>query len=181
MTMSSAQSTQSRAIPDGWVLVPIEPTEAMLTACTKAWQRRLIEKARNGKLLSGGNARESFRANYQAMLTAAMLSIHQPSAVPDVVVEVLAELERATRKFPTWPTDPLHAVAVLNEEVGELNKAALQQVYEPHKNPPGAVHDEAVQAAAMVLRFIASIDRYTFTGCQQHEQAALAGAEVRRG
>lgn len=89
-----------------------------------------------------------------------------------IVTEVLAELERATRKFPTWPDDPLHAVAVLNEEVGELNKAVLQQVYEPHKNPAGAVRSEAVQAAAMALRFIASIDRYTFTGSQQHEQVA---------
>ena len=32
--------------------------------------------------------------------------------------EVLAELNRATTKFPTWPTDPLHALAVLGEEFG---------------------------------------------------------------
>lgn len=94
--------------------------------------------------------------------------------VQSAVTEVLAELERATLKFPTWPTDPLHAVAVLNEEVGELNKAALQAVYEPHKNPAGAVRSEAVQAAAMALRFIASVDRYAFVGCQQHEQSAAA-------
>lgn len=90
----------------------------------------------------------------------------------DVLHEVLAEVESATRKFPTWPTDPLHAVGVLNEEVGELNKAVLQQVYEPHKNPNGAVRREAVQAAAMALRFLASMDRYDFQRGVQHEQAA---------
>lgn len=26
--------------------------------------------------------------------------------------DVKAELDRAVAKFPTWPTDPLHAVAV---------------------------------------------------------------------
>ena len=36
--------------------------------------------------------------------------------------EILAELERATEKFPTWPTDPLHALAVLGEEFDELTK-----------------------------------------------------------
>lgn len=96
--------------------------------------------------------------------------------VPEVVGEVMAELGRAIAKFPTWPTDPLHAIGVVNEEVGELNKAVLQQVYEPHKNPSGAVRSEAVQAAAMALRFIASIDRYTFTGSQQHDQPALTAA-----
>lgn len=88
----------------------------------------------------------------------------------DVVSEVLAELDRATAKFPTWPDDPLHAVAVVNEEVGELNKAVLQQVYEPQKNPLNAVHDEAVQAAAMLLRFIASIDQYKSNMAHQHVQ-----------
>jgi hypothetical protein len=83
---------------------------------------------------------------------------------------VLAEVERATAKFPTWPTDPLHAVAVLGEEFGELTKAVLQSVYEPHKNPPGAVRTEALQTAAMALRFLASVDRYEGARCPQHKQ-----------
>ena len=49
------------------------------------------------------------------------------------LLDVIAELGKALRKFPTWPTDPLHALAVLGEEYGELNKAMLQLVYEPHK------------------------------------------------
>jgi len=86
------------------------------------------------------------------------------------VCAVLAEVDRATAKFPTWPTDPLHALGVLHEEVGELSKAVLQQVYEPHKNKPADVRDEAIQAAAMALRFAASLDVYDYTGSAQHQQ-----------
>ena len=92
------------------------------------------------------------------------------AALPPLVHVVLHELSRASRKFPTWPTDPLHAMGVVNEEVGELSKAVLQAVYEPEKNPEGAVEKEALQAAAMLLRFLASLDRYTFRGAPQHVQ-----------
>ena len=92
------------------------------------------------------------------------------AALPPLVHVVLHELSRASRKFPTWPTDPLHAMGVVNEEVGELSKAVLQAVYEPEKNPKGAVEKEALQAAAMLLRFLASLDRYTFRGAPQHVQ-----------
>lgn len=84
--------------------------------------------------------------------------------------EVIAEVERATRKFPTWPTDPLHALAVLGEEFGELAKATLQVIYEPDKASAEEVRAEAIQVAAMALRFIASLDRYTYTRSQQHRQ-----------
>lgn len=83
---------------------------------------------------------------------------------------VISELARATAKFPTWPTDPLHAVAVLGEEFGELTKAVLQSVYEPHKVKPGEVRTEAIQTAAMAIRFLMSLDRYEYTPGVQHEQ-----------
>lgn len=93
--------------------------------------------------------------------------------VPDVVADVMAELDKAMTKFPTWPTDPLHAVGVFNEEAGELAKAVLQQVYEPHKNEPDDVRKEALQAAAMAIRFLASLDRYDWARGAQHEQEVL--------
>lgn len=83
---------------------------------------------------------------------------------------VITELERATRKFPTWPTDPLHALGVLHEEVGELSKEVLQLVYEPHKTSPAKVREEAIQAAAMALRFAMSLDTYNYTPGAQHAQ-----------
>lgn len=90
--------------------------------------------------------------------------------VDDLIAPIFAELERATEKFPTWPTDPLHAVAVIGEEFGELTKAVLQLVYEPRKSSANAVREEAIQTAAMALRFVMSLDRYRYTVSEQHEQ-----------
>lgn len=97
--------------------------------------------------------------------------------VGDAYAPVFAELERAVQKFPTWPTDPLHAAGVLNEEVGEMNKAILQAVYEPHKSGPKQVREEAVQVAAMALRFFYSLDQYEYRKGVQHSQreSALTG------
>lgn len=87
-----------------------------------------------------------------------------------MINEVMSELERAARKFPTWPSDPLHALAVLGEEFGELTKAALQLTYEPHKTTATDVRSEAIQTAAMALRFAMSLERYEYKRCQQHQQ-----------
>lgn len=110
------------------------------------------------------------KASRAAELLAPLLA-----SMPQVVAAVLAELARARRKFPTWPTDPLHAVAVVGEEAGELTKAVLQAVYEPHKSTLGDVREEATQLGAMVLRFLASMDRYAFTASEQHRQEAAHG------
>ena len=84
--------------------------------------------------------------------------------------EVFAEIEKAVRKFPTWPTDPLHALAVLGEEFGELTKSTLQLTYEPHKTNIEEFRTEAIQTAAMALRFYKSLDVYEFKQCEQHQQ-----------
>ena len=89
----------------------------------------------------------------------------------DVITEVMKELDRATKKFPTWPTDPLHALAVLGEEFGELTKAALQLTYEPEKTTHKELQSEAIQTAAMALRFAASLDVYVYAATAQHQQA----------
>lgn len=94
-----------------------------------------------------------------------------PVAVPDFIDKIRAELARATRKFPTWPTDPLHAVGVLGEEFGELQKEVLQMCYEPHKTSSDAIHQEALQCAAMALRFYMSLGRYEYRPGKQHSQS----------
>lgn len=58
-------------VPDGWKLVPVEPTQEMIKACIDVWQQRLQRKSENGTLLCGGNPEASFRENYAAMLSAA--------------------------------------------------------------------------------------------------------------
>lgn len=88
----------------------------------------------------------------------------------DVIAEISAEVARATAKFPTWPTDPLHALAVLGEEYGELTKAMLQLTYEPHKTSAADVREEAMQTAAMALRLAMSLNRYEYRPGEQHSQ-----------
>lgn len=86
----------------------------------------------------------------------------------------VGEVVRATNKFPTWPTDPIHALAVVQEEVGELAKEVLQLTYEPHKSSLAAVRREAVQTAAVALRFLMSLGRYQFERGAQHSQTVDA-------
>jgi hypothetical protein len=90
---------------------------------------------------------------------------------------VRLELENATIKFPLWPTDLLHALTVLQEEVGELSQASLQLVYEPDKSSRAAVLKEVIQVAAMALRFTASIYRYEHTPSSQHGQNVAVGPQ----
>ncbi len=86
---------------------------------------------------------------------------------------LIDEVQKATKKFPLWPTDPLHAIAILNEEVGELNQAILQSIYEPEKSDKYDVRDEAIQAGAMIIRFLMSLDKYNYNCSLQHEQGAI--------
>lgn len=97
--------------------------------------------------------------------------VAQWDALTQAARDVLAEVERATRKFPTWPTDPLHALAVLGEEFGELTKDMLQLTYEPHKTSTENVRTEAMQTAAMALRLYMSLEGYEYKACEQHSQA----------
>ena len=90
-----------------------------------------------------------------------------------IVAEVLAEVEKATRKFPTWPTRIIDAGNVVSEEAGELAKACLQVTYEKEKETLAGARTEAIQTAAMCFRFLASIDRYDTSPGEQHEQPPL--------
>lgn len=99
---------------------------------------------------------------------------HPKAEQSPIVAEILTELERATRKFPTWPTDPLHALAVLGEEFGETTKAMLQLTYEPHKTTAAEVRTEAIQTAAMALRLAMSLNRYEYRRGEQHSQQDAA-------
>jgi hypothetical protein len=66
--------------------------------------------------------------------------------------KIFKELDRARIKFPTWPSDIVHAAAIICEESGELIRAAIQNFAED-----GSLEDcdkEAIQTAAMCLRFL---------------------------
>jgi hypothetical protein len=110
------------------------------------------------------------------LYAAAQAAQPAPQPLSEAANAALAEVEKATRKFPTWPTDPLHALAVLGEEFGELTKDVLQMVYEPHKTNRDRIRTECVQTAAMALRFMASLDRYEYRPGEQHSQGGITAA-----
>lgn len=97
-------------------------------------------------------------------------SEHLPAELEAASTAVAGEVARASVLFPTWPSDPMHAIGVLGEEFGELTKAVVQAIYEPHKSGPDQVRTEAIQTAAMALRFVQSIDHYQYTPAAQHTQ-----------
>ena len=88
----------------------------------------------------------------------------------EIFDDIKHELSKAVNKFPAWPTDPLHALAVLGEEYGELDQAVLQAIYEPEKSSIEEVKIEAIQTATMCIRFLISLDEYEFSRGVQHEQ-----------
>lgn len=91
--------------------------------------------------------------------------------IPDrILLLIEKELDRAIEKFPEWPTDPIHAASVVAEESGELTKETNEFRYEPGKNSITDVRNEAVQTAAMAIRFLASMQEYIWDAPEQHKQ-----------
>jgi hypothetical protein len=79
-----------------------------------------------------------------------------PSMTTQQAIElILMEYERACKKFPYWPDDKIHAAAIVNEEAGELIRAALRAKYEGGEW--GEMEEEAIQAGAMCIRFLVNL------------------------
>lgn len=95
----------------------------------------------------------------------------------EIIWQVLTEVTRATHKFPTWPTDPIHALAILGEEFGELTKEVNQVCYEPRKTSHAAIKTEAIQTAAMSIRFLLNLRTYRYRPQEQYSQDAQKGVE----
>lgn len=69
---------------------------------------------------------------------------------------VLESLIKAKTKFPEWPIDPVHAAAIVVEEAGELQQAALQYCYED--GGIEQIKKEALHTAAMAFRILQNIE-----------------------
>lgn len=65
---------------------------------------------------------------------------------------VVSEVKRAETKFPEWPTDMIHAAAIVAEEAGELSQAAIKWTYEG--GDIEAAQKEATQVAVTAIRFL---------------------------
>jgi len=77
----------------------------------------------------------------------------------DLLEAIFKELRYAEKKFPGWPTDVVHAAAIVAEEAGELVQAALDWNY--HREEwTTKMEKEAAQTAAMAMRFLFGIYAY---------------------
>ena len=75
-----------------------------------------------------------------------------PANVQKRLMLIAAECDKACLKHPQWPSDPIHAAAIIAEESGELIRAALQNSYE--NGHEVEMTKEAIQTGAMALRFL---------------------------
>lgn len=106
----------------------------------------------------------------------ALASAPHPSApaADRAIAEIIAELDKATRKFPTWPTRGTDAAAIVAEECGELQQAVLQATYEG--GSVEAVRKESIQAAAMAIQFFLNLPDLRFDRGEQVPKRALASS-----
>ena len=72
---------------------------------------------------------------------------------------VIKELHRAEKEFPYWFGDPIHASNVVAEEAGELVRAA--NIFSYEDGLLYTLKEEAIQTAAMAIRFLKHIDKYS--------------------
>ena len=69
---------------------------------------------------------------------------------------VMAEIDRAEKLHPAWPTDLVKAAAIPAEEAGELLKAANDHG-EKHTSRQSMI-TEAVHTAASAIRFLKNLE-----------------------
>lgn len=148
------------------------------THWTERWHQSVANKMKSGDY-DGSREVQALVRHRIASTTAQQARIDELEALRHPIVsEIMAEVEKATRKFPTWPTRIIDAGTVVSEEAGELAKACLQVTYEKEKETLEGVRMEAIQTAAMCFRFLVSMDQYDTSPAEQHEQPALIqGAE----
>lgn len=88
---------------------------------------------------------------------------HFNKAVSIALKDVMGEFKKAVGKHPEWPSDIIHQWAIVQEESGETQKEVLQAYYETDLGEDMEkkllnVRKEAIQTAAMCLRFLAHLD-----------------------
>jgi hypothetical protein len=72
--------------------------------------------------------------------------------VIEALREIGAELDRARQLHPEWPTDQIHAAAIVCEESGELIRAAVNNGY--GNGDEAQMRREAIHTAATAIRFL---------------------------
>ena len=91
----------------------------------------------------------SFSEEYPELINLlSTLTKNEVMAIQDIVQELII----AKEKHPKWPKDWVHRAAIVQEEAGELIRAALQHEYEDAMISD--MEEEAIQTGAMAIRFL---------------------------
>lgn len=77
------------------------------------------------------------------------------AVIQEAISQISDELAAAEKKHPTWPTDIIHASAILNEEAGKLTQAAIDYHY--HNGSLEKVRSYAARAGAMAVRVLINL------------------------
>lgn len=80
------------------------------------------------------------------------------------IIATATEMDAAVQKHPEYPTDKVHAAAIVSEESGELVRACLQYTYE--KGRYYDMHREAIQTAGACFRFLLNAPELPFNADQ---------------
>lgn len=74
----------------------------------------------------------------------------------DAILLIKQELERAEKLHPVWPTDKIHAAAIVSEESGELVQACnnILNYIGCTEEDYYKVKKEAVHTAVTAIRFL---------------------------
>ena len=72
--------------------------------------------------------------------------------IGQAALDVVKEVVDARLKHPSWPGDVVYAAAIVQEESGELMRAAVQNAMEG--GTIDACDKEAIQTAATCIRFL---------------------------
>lgn len=137
----------------------LEKTVERIQSTTKEDMQEKLSKAEKKAFVSTLNQLQEFSESNSLF-----------TRVESVFNDIHEELDKALSKFPEYPTDPIHGLAILGEEYGELNKAVLQYTYEPEKTSKEEIRMEAIQTAAMAIRFLLSLDTFEYNQSKQHKQ-----------
>ena len=76
----------------------------------------------------------------------------------EIIETILEEVHRAERLYPNWPTDMIHATAILSEETGEAVQASNN--FWHHGGARSEVVKEVVQSAATAVRWLLHDHKY---------------------
>ncbi|MFZ1871929.1 MAG: hypothetical protein WAU54_03925 [Chania sp.] len=79
-------------------------------------------------------------------------------AIENAVTDMIVEYHSAVGQHTNWPTDAVHAAAILGEESGETLQAALNFHY--GNGDADSMVEEAIQTGAMAIRFIINAGTY---------------------